>query len=208
MNSAAKGSMTYKNLGDQEISDLVKSAILQPDLTKRAKIYEKVLNGTLFVVERLTKKYADFPAHEDLQQVGRYALYRAILSFKPDKCPKFYGWAVRWIKKNIAIAAFKTKKYFAKNDFTDDALSLASSAITEFTPEDVLLEKERNMVLWKAVSETGYIGSQILISVYCDDAAEVTCALSAGISRRKLDNVKNLALKTLRNNAELIRIMA
>ncbi len=197
--------MTYKHLGDQEISTLVSSALQQPNAIKRAKIYDQVLRGTFFVIDRLTKRYVDLPSYEDLQQIGRYTLYQAILTFNPDKCPKFYGWAVRWIKKNIAIAAYKSKRYFELNDFSEDATALASTMMTEKTPEDLYIDSEDSLILWKVINKAGAVGSQVLIDLYVDDVSEAQCASNLGISRCKLQNIKNLALNMLRDNVELER---
>lgn len=205
--TSLKGAMRYKNLGDLEISDLIRSAHLQPDAINRANIYDQVLQGTLFMVERLTKKYSDYSSYEDLKQIGRITLYQAILTFHPDKCPKFYGWAVRWVKKNIAIAAYKTKQYFEANDFTEDALTLASEILVEVTPEDILIDEEQREIIWNIVKETGYIGSQILINIYLENMSDEECSCVLGISRSKLLNIKNLAFNILRNNAELARVI-
>lgn len=203
MKCAAEERMKYKNLTDREISELIKEAMSQCNAGLRGKSYEKILKGTLFVVDRLVEKYRGLSLYEDIKQIGRQSLYNAIITFNPEKCPKFYGWAVPWIKKDVAIAALQAKEYFNQNDFENDAMELASQELDENNPEEIFLNRERNNVLWHAVGKTGVFSAYLIEDLFNNDQSEKDISVKIKMSIRKIQSTRNRALKTLADNPEL-----
>jgi RNA polymerase sigma factor (sigma-70 family) len=199
--------MICKRLNDNEISDIIRQAAAQGSPIARKKAHESILKGTSFVVARYTERYKKMPAYEDLNQVGLSALYQAIYTFNPDKCPRFYGWAAPWIRKNVAISAYKIKKYFEYNDFDSDAMEIASATLYETTPEDVYLTKERDKILWRAVSETGHLGSFVIKNLFGadinSDQTIESISSKTNLSRHRIETACERAINTLKQNDEL-----
>lgn len=172
----------------------------------RRKTYAEVLQASSFLVRRMTMKYRGLDDYDDLYQVGLLILYQAIRTFNYRESPNFYAWCYRWIKKEIAIAAFRQKRYHQRFEVTDTRI-LRIEELADSNPEEYVFSIERQECLEKACKvlgkRPGYIIRK-LFGVGGQRSSLREIGNNIGLSHEHVRRIKDSALQQLSRDPELV----
>lgn len=196
--------MKVKVMKNEAVLALFKKANeARPD--DRPAIYGEIFLGTKRLCERRASKWKGYASYNDLVWAGHIALYNAILTFDPTKCPRFYGWAVPWIKSEIGREAYALKLHHELTDETADFDAMAECHMDDRDPENILLEKERNNILRQAIRALRPDSAFALISAYDMDGYNIK-KYENDLSHYQINKIKRNALRCLRSNTRLIEV--
>lgn len=103
---------------DERISLLLKA--------KETNDYSKIYKEMLWLNNSILKRYKKSPIYEDLKQVAGLTLFKGLKAFNPEKSTKLSTYLFRWVRKNVAVEAFKQKNWYILHKPTE-AINLINS---------------------------------------------------------------------------------
>ena len=171
------------------------------------KVFADVLMASSFLPWKMVKRYKGLDNYEDLHQVASMVMFQAIRSFDYKISRNFYAWSYRWIKKEVAIAAFRQKRY-ADSFSLVDGKDLCINELADSNPEQDLFLKELDQILSSALDGLSKKPRSIIRKVFGIGESRSSLreiSQDVCISHEQVRRLKDVALQQLSCDPTLIR---
>lgn len=181
-----------------EISDERMALLAQTGDSKAA---ERLLNKYKPLVLKTGKRYYLVGGTvEDIVQEGMIGLYRAIMTYKPEKNDTFGAFAALCIKRRIhsALASANRKKHLPLNTYVslskpvqgdEDGKTLGETLeIQGLDPEEIFLLEERAAMTRKRLNTLLSPFEKRVLREYLKNASYDEIAHKLGVEKKSVDN--------------------
>lgn len=201
--------MKRKWLKNQEILVLFQTLEAEQSETVKKRLYWRIYEGASYLPEKLARarKYHMLQSYQDILQVGKMTLYKAVLSFDSTKCPNFIGWAYPWIKKTMALTARSNIEFFDTFELHGDWTELAEAFAGDEDPEGLFISKEVGNIVHRSLRKTNPNAQSVIAGLFDIDTFDADSLLGVSnknnLSRRRLMKLRDAAFEQLRNNPEM-----
>jgi len=122
----------------------------------RTRVFDHIFKSVSYLPTKVAGRYSKFADREDLLQIGKYALYRAIRTFDCTKGNHFFSWSYLWLVKSIKIEAHRQRRY--KETFPTKDMNTLESLSKSVVDTETLYNERLNAycidVALKGTSET------------------------------------------------------
>ena len=172
----------------------------------RTRVLDSIFKSVSYLPNNVSERYSKFADKEDLMQVGKYALYRAIRTFDCTKGSYFFSWSYLWLVKSIKLEAHRQRKY-KENFFSKDMNTLASLS-KSFTDTGALYDEKINAYcVGLALDATNETYSKILKLSFGIGSEAVSLrdiGKEVGKSHEWVRTARTRALDSLKSNKYII----
>jgi RNA polymerase sigma factor (sigma-70 family) len=171
----------------------------------REEVYTYVVKSSTFLLRKIISKYRGLDNYDDLYQIGQLVLFKAVKSFSYTESPNFYAWCYRWIRKEVAVAAFKHRTHINKFKPIDTEKVLINRLV-DIDLDDVVFSHERRDIVLGALNDLSSRSEYIIKKVF--GLGEQESSLRAighdiGISHEHVRRLRDDAIQQLRFNQKL-----
>ncbi|WP_278330508.1 sigma-70 family RNA polymerase sigma factor [Clostridium magnum] len=139
---------------------------------------------------------------DDLVQIGRLSIIKAVNMFDPSKGKSFTGYVKNAIIKNfyyLIRGTAKTASYCSLNSLNSEGIEIIECLVSEENVEEQIIESEQAAALHRALRELSEKEREIIEWFYIKDKALGQYAEEKGIAYRTAIDRKKRALEKLKN---------
>lgn len=154
-----------------------------------------------FIIKRASCTYVKGYDMDDLIQLGRVSVIKAVIKYDFNKNSKFSSYAMGAVKKNFYNLIRNNKKYgscCSLNTVQDNGLELQDSIASSDNVEDFILKKETIKFLNEALQQLKKEEEEIIKWFFFQKKTLQSYSKEKGICYKTVLDRKNRALKKLR----------
>jgi RNA polymerase sigma factor (sigma-70 family) len=189
---------------NNEILELIK--IFKTSSAAEKKNIKSILVKKLeYFVYSKAKRYGGRHYYQDLLQEAKIALIIAFEDFDLERGINFFKFAEWYIRNKIRRFAEKQYRYekLCKNNGDD---LLEKPCADEINPEEILKEKEKRIILSKAVNNLPYIDKEVVLlrfGVMDEECTFKQIGKKLFFSKQRAEQIKTGALLKLKRNSQV-----
>lgn len=188
--------MLSKKLSSVEIVGLFEKMEQHPESTKE--VCSVLVQKLSYIPCALVAKYKKYDNYQDLKQIAYLTFLQSILTFDYHKSCKLEAWSWQWVKKEVAKAALREKKYRAGYECLDFEEFEKEQC---YFPEDNIISLQDQVIVLKALEHINEKSQMVIKKTFgIEEDTPVSLRVLAndmGMSHESVRKIRNKAISRL-----------